>query len=94
MVIGTGQHGEVIEFLNDVFRAEIARSQHPWTSKQAAVSLQSPRGHRWDICRIPDVMVLPLAQWESLRDQEAIITLDQPPPILVVECDLHPRKLG
>jgi len=60
MAIGTGQHGAVIEFLNDEFRAEIGRSQLPWTSKQAAVSIQSPRGRRWDTCRIPDVMVLPL----------------------------------
>lgn len=82
---GTGQHGAVIEFLNDEFRAEIARAHAAWTSKQSAVSLQSPRGRCWDTCRIPDVTVLSLEQWESFRTQEAVITLDQKPPILVVE---------
>jgi Uma2 family endonuclease len=76
MATGTGQHGDVIEFLNDEFRAEIARSQYPWTSKQSAVSVQSPRGRRWDTCRIPDVAVILLEQWENLQHQEAIITLD------------------
>lgn len=85
MATGTGQHGQVIEFLNDELRAEIVRSQHPWTAKQGAVGIQSPRGHRWDTCRIPDVMVLSLEQWESLRHQEAVITLGQAPPMLVVE---------
>jgi Uma2 family endonuclease len=85
MGVGTGQHGDLVEFLKDLFRDEIKRSQLPWTSKQAAVSIQSPRGRRWDTCRIPDVVVLSLDQWESLRNCEALITLDQNPPILVVE---------
>jgi Uma2 family endonuclease len=85
MSMGTGLHGDIIEFLNDEFRAEIARLQRPWTSKQSAVSVQSPRGRRWDTCRIPDVTVLGLDQWDALRRREALITLDQPAPFLVVE---------
>jgi len=80
-----GRHGAIAEFLNDTFRAEIKRQGLEWTSKQMAIALQSPRGGRWDTARIPDVMVLALEQWRILRDQEAIIRLNDPPPHLVVE---------
>jgi Uma2 family endonuclease len=85
MATATGQHGAVMEFLNDQFRAEITRAQYSWTSKQSAISIQSPRERHWDTCRIPDVVVVTVEQWETLRNQEAVITLDQKPPILVVE---------
>jgi Uma2 family endonuclease len=85
MSLGTGLHGDLMEFMNDEFRDEIKRTQQPWTSKQAAVSVQSPRSGRWETCRIPDVVVLPIDQWNALRNQEAMITLDQKSPILVVE---------
>jgi Uma2 family endonuclease len=35
--------------------------------------------------RIPDVTVLTLAQWEALQDREAVVRLNEPPPLLVVE---------
>ncbi|OUC12120.1 MAG: hypothetical protein B0A82_24220 [Alkalinema sp. CACIAM 70d] len=85
MAIGTGKHGSIIEFLNDEFRIAIRNAQQPWTSKNSAVGVQSPRGRRWDTCRIPDVTVLPLEQWKMMADRQAVITLDQPPPLLVVE---------
>lgn len=80
-----GRHGAIAEFLNDSFRDEIKRLGREWTSKQMAVAIQSPRGGRWDTARIPDVMVLSLEQWRSLRDQTAVIRLNDPPPFLVVE---------
>ena len=80
-----GRHGAIAEFLNDEFRAEIRRLGREWTSKQMAIALQSPRGGRWDTARIPDIMVLPLDQWRSMRDKQAIVRLNDPPPILVVE---------
>ncbi len=80
-----GRHGAIAEFLNDTFRAEIKRLGLAWTSKQMAIALQSPRGGRWDTARIPDVIVLALEQWRILRDQEAVIRLNDPPPFLVVE---------
>ncbi|MGD1939780.1 MAG: Uma2 family endonuclease [Leptolyngbyaceae cyanobacterium] len=80
-----GRHGAIAEFLNDTFRAEIKRFGLAWTSKQMAIALQSPRGGRWDTARIPDVMVLALEQWRILRDQEAIVRLNDSPPYLVVE---------
>jgi Uma2 family endonuclease len=82
---GTGKHGNISEFLNDKFKAQIKRSQMPWVSKDIKMSIQSPRGRRWETARVADVVVLPLAQWELMADREAFIPLNDPPPLLVVE---------
>ena len=85
MSVGTGKHGAIIEFLNDQFREEIKRKQFPWTSKPMMVGIRSPRGRRWDTSRIPDVMVLPVTQWEAMENREAVIDFNESPPLLVVE---------
>ena len=85
MSLGTGKHGAIIEFLNDRFRQEIRQQQLPWTSKAMMIGVRSPRGRRWDTSRIPDVTVLPLAQWEAMAEREAVIDFNNPPPLLVVE---------
>jgi Uma2 family endonuclease len=56
-----------------------------WVSKDMKIGIQSPRGTRWETARVPDVVVLPLAQWSSLKKRESFIPLNEPPPILVVE---------
>jgi Uma2 family endonuclease len=85
MSLGTGKHGGITEFLNDQFRDQITQKGLPWTSKQMTVGVRSPRGRSWDTSRIPDVTVLPIAQWEAMADREAIINFNEPPPLLVVE---------
>lgn len=85
MSLGTGRHGAIVEFLNDQFRNAIQQQQLPWTSKSMMVGVRSPRGRRWDTCRIPDVTVLRLAQWEAMAHREAVIDFHEPPPLLVVE---------
>lgn len=81
-----GQHGEIMEFLNDQFKAEIARTGTPWVSKMGGqVAVRVPQVGRRDTSRVPDVVVLPTEQWESMRNREAVIELDEPPPLLVVE---------
>ncbi|OCR01094.1 hypothetical protein BCD67_17110 [Oscillatoriales cyanobacterium USR001] len=85
MALGTGQHGEVIDFINTQFRINIAQMGRDWVSKQMAIAIQSPRGDRWDTVRIPDVTIIPKAQWRNLQNREAIIPLNEPPPLLVVE---------
>lgn len=85
MTVGMGQHGEIADFVNSCFRNEIKRLGRDWVTKQMIVGIQSPRGDRWDTVRIPDVVVLPLDQWRELQDREAIIRLNEPPPLLVVE---------
>lgn len=87
-----GQHGEIADYLNSAFRQEIQRLNHDWGSKQMIIGIQSPRGDRWDTVRIPDVVVLPMAQWRDLQQREAIILLNEPPPLLVVEVVSEPIK--
>lgn len=85
MALGTGQHGEVVDFINTQFRTEIARIGRDWVSKQMAIGVQSPRGDRWDTVRIPDVVIIPKEQWRNLQNREAVIRLNEAPPLLVVE---------
>jgi Uma2 family endonuclease len=85
MSLGTGKHGAIIQFIAHQFEHAIEQSAKPWVSLPALVGVRSPRGRNWDTSRIPDVTVLPLAQWEAMADREAIINFNEPPPLLVVE---------
>lgn len=85
MSLGTGKHGAIIRFLERQFESEIKKLEQPWLSLPLLVGIRSPRGGRWDTCRIPDVMVLPIEQWEAMEEREAVIELNEPPPLLVVE---------
>ncbi|MEM9164637.1 MAG: Uma2 family endonuclease [Cyanobacteria bacterium P01_F01_bin.4] len=85
MGIGSGLHGAILKFLENVFDAEIARLQLELVALQAAVGVRSPRRGRWDTSRIPDVSVIAINQWRELQNREAIIELNEPPPNLVVE---------
>jgi len=85
MALGTGEHGNISEFLNETFKDEIKRCSLPWISRDMKIGIQSPRGSRWDTVRVPDVVVLPLEQWAGLKKRESVIALNEPPPLLVVE---------
>lgn len=85
MSLGTGRHGRIIKFIDDALNAEIQRSSLDWISQRLTVGVQSPRGYRWDTCRIPDITVLTLEQWADMDDREAVILAHQDPPKLVVE---------
>ncbi|MGD1907881.1 MAG: Uma2 family endonuclease [Leptolyngbyaceae cyanobacterium] len=85
MGLGTGRHGAIIKRLERILDNEIARLQQPWIALAGTVGLQSPRGEAWDTVRIPDVTVLTLTQWEALQDREAVVRLNEPPPVLVAE---------
>jgi Uma2 family endonuclease len=85
MSLGTGEHGNICEFLNDEFKAEIKRLGLDWVAKDMKIGIQSPRGTRWETVRIPDVVVLPLEQWNSLKKRESLTPLNETPPLLVVE---------
>jgi Uma2 family endonuclease len=85
MSLGTGKHGAIAEFLYDQFREIIKQQALPWTAKQMIVAVRSPRGGRWDTCRIPDITLLSQQQWEDMAEREAFINLNEPPPLLVVE---------
>ena len=85
MALPTGRHVQIQKFLSQVFEAEIARQQLPWTTIQGGLGIQSPRGNRWDSVRIPDGVVLPLEQWQEMGSREALIRPEEPPLLLVVE---------
>jgi len=85
MSVGTGRHGAISKFLERLFDEESRRIGQPWTAQRFAVGVRSPRGGRWDTSRIPDVTVLPQEQWSELANREAVIELNAPAPILVVE---------
>ncbi|MGB3295671.1 MAG: Uma2 family endonuclease [Phormidesmis sp.] len=85
MSLGTGRHGDIIWFLARYFEETIIRIRRPWTVRPGVIGVQSPRGRQWDTSRIPDVTVLPTEQWEAMSDREAVINLNEPPPLLVVE---------
>lgn len=85
MSLGTGRHGRIIKFVDDALSAEIQQSGPGWTVQRLTVGVQSPRGYRWDTCRIPDATVLTLEQWSDIDDREAVILAHQAPPKLVVE---------
>ena len=85
MSFATGEHGEISEFINELIKEAIKTMGLPWTSKDMKIGVQSPRGNRWDTVRIPDIVVLPTAQWDQLKKKEAVIRLNEPFPLLVVE---------
>ncbi|HEY9801535.1 MAG TPA: Uma2 family endonuclease [Leptolyngbyaceae cyanobacterium] len=85
MSLGTGKHGSISKFLERSFDDEIAKMGKQWTAQKFSVGVRSPRGGRWDTSRIPDVVVITTHQWESLSNREAVIELNETPPILVVE---------
>lgn len=85
MSLGTGKHRAIVKRLEKIFDAEAERVRNAWTALAATVGLQSPRSDRWDTVRIPDVSVLTLEQWEALQEREAVIRLNESPPLLVVK---------
>lgn len=52
MSLGTGKHGKITKFLERTLDAAIARSDLEWTAERFSIGVQSPRGTRWDTCRI------------------------------------------
>ncbi len=67
MSLGTGAHGNIIWFLRKQFDELISATGRLWASRASVIGVQSPRGRAWDTSRIPDITVLPLAQWQAER---------------------------
>jgi Uma2 family endonuclease len=83
--LGTGLQGEITDFLERTFKQEIEQENQPWSARKLIIGVRSPRGGRWDTSRIPDIVVIPNQQWQTLRNREAVIELNEPAPLLVVE---------
>jgi Uma2 family endonuclease len=101
MSLGSGEHGEIADVICDRFKFENKRLGLNLAAKTMLIGVQSPRGNRWETSRIPDVVVIPLEQWRSLQNREAVILLNEPAPLLVVEvvsestkaADYHAKRL-
>jgi Uma2 family endonuclease len=85
MSLGTGQHGAIIKSIERTLETEIANQNRDWVVLPGLVGIRSPRGGKWDTCRIPDLVVIPSEQWRTLATREAVIEFTESPPILVVE---------
>jgi Uma2 family endonuclease len=85
MSLGTGQHGAIIKFIERILETEIATINSDWIVLPGLIGVRSPRGGRWDTCRIPDIAVIPNEQWRTLQTREAVIEFNEAPPLLVVE---------
>jgi Uma2 family endonuclease len=85
MSLGTGQHGAIIKSIERTLETEIASQNLDWVVLPGLVGIRSPRGGKWDTCRIPDLVVIPSEQWRALATREAVIEFTESPPILVVE---------
>ena len=85
MSLGTGQHGAIIKSVECSLETEITSQKLDWVVLPGLVGIRSPRGGKWDTCRIPDLVVIPAEQWRTLATCEAVIEFTEAPPILVVE---------
>lgn len=85
MSVGTIIHAAIIEFLSDQIKAAIADLERTDRVYSGSVGVRSPRGKRRNTSRIPDITVISLAQKQALVGREAVINLDEPPPLLVIE---------
>ncbi len=85
MSVGTGIHALIIDFLAEQFRLVLSELGEPHKAMSGSIGVRSPRGRRQNTSRIPDITILPLAQVRSMIGREAVIDLNEPPPLLVVE---------
>jgi Uma2 family endonuclease len=85
MSLGTGQHGAIVKFLEKTLELEIANLSYDWVVLPGLIGVRSPKGGRWDTCRIPDLSVISAEQWRTMQTREAVIELNEAPPLLAVE---------
>jgi Uma2 family endonuclease len=85
MSLGSGLYGEIAHLLEKTFEQHIADRALDWVARKGMIGVQSPQRGRWDTVRIPDITILPKTQWQMIRSREAVILLNESPPLLVVE---------
>jgi Uma2 family endonuclease len=87
MSLGTGKHSGIIRRLNKAFEREAENMGLAWAALPALVGVETKVTGKKDHARIPDVTVLPEAQWNVIeaRSGSAVIRLHEAAPILVAE---------
>lgn len=82
----TAEHGDTIDELLKLFRAYIDSHNLPWkaTDKAGVYTGKNPQTGK-DRSRTPDICVMTLAQWASLKADRQSAAVLKTPPLLVVE---------
>lgn len=78
MALPTGRHADLVDFLQDAFKAEILRLNLDWAVRPGNVGVRTTETKS----RLPDLVVITEAQRQALRSTAAVL---QSPPPLVVE---------
>lgn len=85
MSVGTWVHSFIIDLIADYLKTRLSDLEEPCRVISGTVSVQSPRGGRWNTSRIPDITICPTAQAKAMPMNEAVIRLEDEPPLLVIE---------
>ncbi|HLP91698.1 MAG TPA: Uma2 family endonuclease [Nostocaceae cyanobacterium] len=83
IVVESGKHADIIETLNDIFKAEIKHLGKNWISRNSSIGLKLPLFNEKETCRIPDIAIVTKSQWQELLNRPAVLTNSA--PLLVVE---------
>jgi len=78
MALPTGRHADLVDFLQDAFKAAILRLKLNWAVRPGNVGVRTTETKS----RLPDLVVITEVQRQALRSTAAVL---QSPPLLVVE---------
>jgi Uma2 family endonuclease len=87
MSLGTGKHGRAIHRLAKRLEAAAENLGTDWLALPGLVGVETDVPGKNDHVRIPDITMLPVAQWDAIADRPGSATIfrDEPAPIVVVE---------
>jgi Uma2 family endonuclease len=87
MSLGTGQHGRAIRKIAKALESEAESMEKDWIALQGLVGIAISESEEDSNIRIPDITVLPEAQWDAIagRSGSATIFRTEAAPIAVIE---------
>ena len=87
MSLGTGKHGRAIHRLAKRLEAAAENLGTDWLALPGLVGIETDVPGKTDHVRIPDITMLPEAQWDTIADRPGSATIfqNEPAPIVVVE---------
>jgi Uma2 family endonuclease len=87
MSLGTGQHGRAIRKIAKALESEAESMQKDWIALQGLVGIAISGSEEDSNIRIPDITVLPEAQWDAIADRAGSATIfrTEAAPIAVIE---------
>ena len=87
MSLGTGKHGRAIHRLAKRLEAAAENLGTDWLALPGLVGIETDVPGKTDHVRIPDITMLPEAQWDAIADRPGSATIfqNEPAPIVVVE---------